>query len=857
MTKVGFNIDKIVELFGDKIYNSDGSAFREQIMNAVSHGVLAYHMKYGYDDNVFVEVIIDHAHKRVTVTDNGMGMSKEKFYNFFASFGTTDNSDGGKRSGQHGLGAMSFLRLSSSTIVESKTRDGTDHYCALIEDGKDITEHTNRTLTDCGTRIEMTLKNRIRIDELRETVKAIGDRSPVRIKLVELNTEVSQTTNDATIRDYGLDGEDISAVKIFEAKRSFDDVVNSIDTQSGTRSIRLETEDPDVECILCDTPSSNSVSLCRVPIQLNIDYGIHDNDLVDHGSMAVFRTMQGRFGVWVNILDEQKFRPEHHRDSLDGEASSVVSSIVGRALEKFLKTITLQDPKDIVNHEYKWILYHSPGDELLNDTTVNSLHQLRMRIDYRIDDKTGKGALNKDRQLIDIIPHLGEIFFQSSLSRASWITLDSSGIFDEPVLVRAHKSDRDDELIEILELETYAQAKKRLKLKSNGKRISNDAVFTAHTINGSVSVKPEDIPKLTRKNLLFNEYQQWDYHTVKDYQDWTWWKWFSDTENRGQEHIMVSVSSAGEKKMAKFGKDNKNLMSYWKRYSKQKTFKYSIPDDNEIHTIKEGKIEDIIKDTNHSLDDIKVYPSHQIDTWSKFHDRSVHIYADRKDFEIMHWCGKFNTHYRDYELKNTYDYSYENIGVDGAYILKHITTREKKWTVFAIAICNLLYRVSSIRRGETHEHQKYELLGDIAIQMVQYYSGLNEVELDQMSSIEAFAEKLQSTIKTTFMGSGFDLDDVFDMRYIFESEDGFKDSMVPKVQDFLTSFKTREHRHADILKDSGFVGLVETEDGLFAYVESLDLMNAPSHQDLSIRTNWHAKQIDDKLVLGVIVHELK
>ena len=81
------NVPMIKELVSDKIYRSDASAFREQYVNALSHGCVAYHQEYGYTDDVFVHVLFDYGARKVTITDNGMGMTKNIFSDNFMSFG--------------------------------------------------------------------------------------------------------------------------------------------------------------------------------------------------------------------------------------------------------------------------------------------------------------------------------------------------------------------------------------------------------------------------------------------------------------------------------------------------------------------------------------------------------------------------------------------------------------------------------------------------------------------------------------------------------------------------------------------------------------------------------------------------
>ena len=58
--EIKINVPMIKELVSDKIYRSDASAFREQYVNALSHGCVAYHQEHGYTDDVYVHVEFDY-----------------------------------------------------------------------------------------------------------------------------------------------------------------------------------------------------------------------------------------------------------------------------------------------------------------------------------------------------------------------------------------------------------------------------------------------------------------------------------------------------------------------------------------------------------------------------------------------------------------------------------------------------------------------------------------------------------------------------------------------------------------------------------------------------------------------------
>ena len=105
------NMGVFLKLFGDSIYNSDGSAYREQLTNALSHGCMPA-IAAGHDAHVEVE--IDFNKRRIMVTDvNGMGIPWNLMNEVCTNIGESGNHDR-SRSGQHGCGMFSFLKMTSN-----------------------------------------------------------------------------------------------------------------------------------------------------------------------------------------------------------------------------------------------------------------------------------------------------------------------------------------------------------------------------------------------------------------------------------------------------------------------------------------------------------------------------------------------------------------------------------------------------------------------------------------------------------------------------------------------------------------------------------------------------------------------
>ena len=262
-----FHIDTneklLKSIVSDRMYKSDASAFREQYVNALSHGCMAYHTEYGYTDDVYVHVLFDLGHRKVTITDNGMGMSEETFRQHFMAFGrsTVDENTNNVRSGMWGLGAISFYRIATVCIVESKDRKTGEHFAYMTRDTDRSEFVKNRTLEHYGTKTEIFLKESVRPDTLIEMVESIAKNYPVKTVMEVINAEEEQSINTYQERrdDY----------KEFEPVHEFEDYVDS-KTESKYTKIH---DDDEIEVYLSNEKRERTkLFLCRIPIHMSGGY---------------------------------------------------------------------------------------------------------------------------------------------------------------------------------------------------------------------------------------------------------------------------------------------------------------------------------------------------------------------------------------------------------------------------------------------------------------------------------------------------------------------------------------------------------------------------------------------------------
>ena len=283
---IGINEEMAKEIMSSGIYESDASALREQFTNALSHGCTAYHEKYGYTNDVYVDITIDHGERTVTIRDNGMGMDKHTFQTVFMFFGnsTVSKKDNNKRSGMFGLGAISFFRIASSCIVESFHRESGEHFTFMTR-GTKITEVLDGNkemlggehnpdkgiIGDYGTSTKIYLKENVRINQLVNMVKIVGSNYPVRTLLHVINSEGEQSIQNYQKHDQDEEVE-LPAIATFEDFVKKECGITATETPYKYTKI---LDDEHVEVYITSKPLNRRGEecdsyLCRVPMKIEL-----------------------------------------------------------------------------------------------------------------------------------------------------------------------------------------------------------------------------------------------------------------------------------------------------------------------------------------------------------------------------------------------------------------------------------------------------------------------------------------------------------------------------------------------------------------------------------------------------------
>ena len=166
----GFDMEFIMKMFCNNIYHNDVSAFREQYVNHLSHGAMKA-QEYGFDAYVTIE--LDYSKRQIIITDvDGMGIPFKDFEEICINLGKSGNKDR-DRPGQHGCGLFAFLKLTSKTIIETRSRVTDEHFAYIGRDGEVWEPIKNNDLKCYGTMTILTLKESVSMSKIEENIRNI------------------------------------------------------------------------------------------------------------------------------------------------------------------------------------------------------------------------------------------------------------------------------------------------------------------------------------------------------------------------------------------------------------------------------------------------------------------------------------------------------------------------------------------------------------------------------------------------------------------------------------------------------------------------------------------------------------
>ena len=520
------SVGVVLRLLGDSIYHSDESAYREQVTNALSHGCQRVVEELGQEAHV--EITIDFLERKITITDvNGMGIPFADMDNICVELGTSGNHDRG-RSGQHGLGLFSFLRLTDTTILETWARpreglpDG-EHYAFICEGGASWDEIKNNELETYGTKITITVNEKVDLEKIAKSTKDICEYQKIQTLLKVKHAEKIESD----VQSYGVENDDWwhGDGDYTFGNVSFEE--RCLQEAQVSRIKKLEGKDMDIYVGVSqqaggfgrggyNRDSRTKMFLCNVPV---------DNGMDNYGFPS----------IWINLTSEKTYKPPADRDSLHSETMEIIEDEVNTAITNWLESIVINDKEEYRVHEDTDVLSNSYIHEKLNVNTKKIVDEMSRKFKCwgswkeRPDNQTNEQRIIQKDTLIsygDLISKYKNVFIQNSWDARYWASFmthfeDEGFVFVKPQVIKVGRGasraghDLDIELLED-EFKWAKDVKKELKIKfstntpSEESRASTVKEVTVHKINSYNHTEKVRLSEINKENtLIVNNWSKW------------------------------------------------------------------------------------------------------------------------------------------------------------------------------------------------------------------------------------------------------------------------------------------------------------------------------------------------------------
>ncbi len=313
----------IIQRIAKDLYKNATSGLRELYNNSVRACRVAV-KKYG-EEKPLIRITMNEKTRKLTITDNGIGVSKERFKKVLLELGTSDNLDAGEV-GQFGMGFASYMTLSSVVMIDTRARNG-DQYRMMAKDGMTFQPVGDAQLRGYGTQLEMTCYENVNFGTLCNKLERIVKYSGVPT-ILELNNF-----------DYYPDSFTRGANSILQC--TFDEDVKSY-TTAKTDRIEIKTEEFHLIALVSGryvTNNNDHVHLLNVPIESNIEMP---------------------FSWWIlNIKDERRFKPMPDRDRMTEEADNKLEGLLDKVVKKYFSDLDIQTYQQFLEskrkNEFLWL----------------------------------------------------------------------------------------------------------------------------------------------------------------------------------------------------------------------------------------------------------------------------------------------------------------------------------------------------------------------------------------------------------------------------------------------------------------------------------------------------------------------
>ncbi len=337
----------IIQRIAKDLYKNPSSGLRELYNNSARACRVAV-KKHG-EEKPLIRISMNEKERRLIISDNGLGLSKERFKKVLLELGTSDNLTAGEV-GQFGMGFASYMTLSSVVVIDTRARNG-DQYKMIAKDGMSFQPVGDADLEGYGTKLTMTCYETVDFPDLVHKLARIAKYSgiPTVLELEKFEYFPSEFRRGVNKLQQTTFDKDVIASKTVKEDK-----------------IEIETEDYHLIALVgMHNPVANSdhIHLLNVPIESEI-------------SMP--------FRWWVlNIKDERKFKPMPDRDRMTEEADKTLEGMIDRDVKAYFAHFEIHTYKEFLDssrkNEFLWLVEHQDYANQNLRPVLGNIHNCSVR----------------------------------------------------------------------------------------------------------------------------------------------------------------------------------------------------------------------------------------------------------------------------------------------------------------------------------------------------------------------------------------------------------------------------------------------------------------------------------------------
>lgn len=316
----------IIQRIARDLYKNATSGLRELYNNAARACRVAK-SKHG-ETAPLIKIIMNEKDRSLIISDNGLGVSKERFKKVLLELGTSDNLEAGEV-GQFGMGFASYMTLSSVVTIDTRARNG-DQYRMLAKDGMSFQPIGDAQSEGYGTTLTMTCYESVDFTELVGQLVKIAKYSgiPTELQLEKF--------------EYYPQGFKVGSNTIRQS--SFNKDVEGSKTAK-TDLVDIETDDFHLIALVAG------------------DNGITNHDHIHLLNVPIDSEISMPFRWWVlNIKDERKFKPMPDRDRMTEESDRKLEGLIDMEIKKYFSKLSILNYKQFLDshrkNEFLWLCNH-------------------------------------------------------------------------------------------------------------------------------------------------------------------------------------------------------------------------------------------------------------------------------------------------------------------------------------------------------------------------------------------------------------------------------------------------------------------------------------------------------------------